>query len=49
MQLINSNSIQKVRQVSTNTCNSHQDKPHVYTLEHLIQTLEEVAKHLTSR
>ncbi|AFZ56573.1 serine dehydratase [Anabaena cylindrica FACHB-243] len=49
MQLINSNSIQKVRQISTDTRNSHQDKSHIYTLENLIQTLEEAAKHLISR
>lgn len=35
-------------QVPTNTNNSSQQVQHIYTLEHLVKTLEEVANHLAA-
>jgi hypothetical protein len=35
-------------QVSTNTNNSSQQVQHIYTLENLVKTLEEVATHLAA-
>jgi hypothetical protein len=49
MKRININSLPNARPVSTDTCNSHSVKSHIYTLENLIQTLEEVANHLQNR
>ncbi|MBK1987832.1 serine dehydratase [Sphaerospermopsis aphanizomenoides BCCUSP55] len=49
MQPIKQNTSQNATQVSTEKRDSHKDKSNIYTLENLIQTLEEVANHLTRK
>ncbi|MBD2292785.1 serine dehydratase [Anabaena sphaerica FACHB-251] len=49
MQVINQSSAQNSTQVSTDSRNSEQDQSSVYTLENLIQTLEEVANYMTGK
>lgn len=45
----NRNLTKESTQVSTNTNNnSSQQVQHIYTLEHLVKTLEEVANHLAA-
>ncbi|WP_236721470.1 serine dehydratase [Trichormus sp. NMC-1] len=44
----NRSSTQESTQVSTNTNNSSQQVQHIYTLENLVKTLEEVATHLAA-
>jgi hypothetical protein len=49
MFLINKSISHHTNQVATDKLNSHQDQPntpHIYTLENLIQTLEEAANYL---
>ncbi|MEA5574877.1 serine dehydratase [Anabaena sp. UHCC 0451] len=49
MQVLNQSISQNSNQVSTDNHNAEQDQPSVYTLENLIQTLEEVANYLTDK
>ncbi|WP_016951897.1 hypothetical protein [Anabaena sp. PCC 7108] len=44
----NSSATPESTQVSTNTNNSSQQVQHIYTLENLVKTLEEVATHLAA-
>jgi hypothetical protein len=46
MQVTNQNLSSSTVQTSNDNQNSNQDQHHIYTLESLIQTLEEAANHL---
>jgi hypothetical protein len=49
MQVIDQNDTQNQPQASTDKSDSNEDKSNIDTLENLVQTLEEVANHLTSK